>query len=275
MKPLTLVPITAALMGIAQPILACTIVPPPNMEPPVWIKPIQIGPNITTGTIYLQLNQQPGINSFTTGGVVGSNGIDECACAISFPSGFPASLNISEASFGRGNRDDIVDTFEEYMINTNERAFDFQRNPSFDDNFADANFPIVEGLPISPDSNNWFAFTDLDGVPAFTAQEPEGIEGFSLDTDNPYYFLAFDFEIDTSELPGEINGLPVQFAAGKLNNPNAPIRYTGSGNLQSEIIPEPSSELSLLALGTLGAALTLKRKLKSSKSSEKETTRVG
>ena len=40
-------------------------------------------------------------------------------------------------------------------------------------------------------------------------------------------------------------------------------------------VPEPTSTLSLLALGTLGAASTLKRKLKSSKSSEKETTKVG
>jgi hypothetical protein len=39
--------------------------------------------------------------------------------------------------------------------------------------------------------------------------------------------------------------------------------------------PEPTSTLSLLALGTLGAASTLKRKLKSSKPSEKETTKVG
>jgi hypothetical protein len=39
-------------------------------------------------------------------------------------------------------------------------------------------------------------------------------------------------------------------------------------------VPEPSSILSLLALGTLGAASTLKRQLKSSKSSEKETTKV-
>ncbi|MEY3554866.1 MAG: hypothetical protein RLZZ580_920 [Cyanobacteriota bacterium] len=38
--------------------------------------------------------------------------------------------------------------------------------------------------------------------------------------------------------------------------------------------PEPSQFLGLLALGTLGAASTLKRKLKSSKSSEKETTKV-
>ncbi|MCA2701408.1 MAG: matrixin family metalloprotease [Microcystis sp. M179S2] len=39
-------------------------------------------------------------------------------------------------------------------------------------------------------------------------------------------------------------------------------------------VPEPSSILSILGLGTLGAASTLKRKLKSSKSSEKETTKV-
>jgi hypothetical protein len=37
---------------------------------------------------------------------------------------------------------------------------------------------------------------------------------------------------------------------------------------------EPSTILSLLALGTLGAASTLKRKLKSSKSTEKEKTKV-
>ncbi|WP_430015963.1 PEP-CTERM sorting domain-containing protein [Microcystis aeruginosa FBCC-A68] len=40
-------------------------------------------------------------------------------------------------------------------------------------------------------------------------------------------------------------------------------------------VPEPTSTLSLLALGTLGAASTLKRQLKPSKSSEKETTKVG
>ena len=39
-------------------------------------------------------------------------------------------------------------------------------------------------------------------------------------------------------------------------------------------VPEPSSILSFLALGTLGAASTLKRKLKPSQSTEKETTKV-
>jgi len=40
-------------------------------------------------------------------------------------------------------------------------------------------------------------------------------------------------------------------------------------------VPEPSSTLSLSALGTLGAASTLKRQIKPSKSAEKETTKVG
>ncbi len=49
----------------------------------------------------------------------------------------------------------------------------------------------------------------------------------------------------------------------------------GSVNGRITSIPEPASTLSLLALGTLGAASTLKRKLKPSKSAEKETTKVG
>lgn len=39
-------------------------------------------------------------------------------------------------------------------------------------------------------------------------------------------------------------------------------------------VPEPTSTLSLIALGTLGSASTLKRKLKSSKSLEKELEKV-
>jgi hypothetical protein len=40
-------------------------------------------------------------------------------------------------------------------------------------------------------------------------------------------------------------------------------------------VPEPSSIIGLAVLGTLGAASTLKRQLKSCKTSEKETTKVG
>ncbi|QGZ92743.1 MAG: PEP-CTERM sorting domain-containing protein [Microcystis viridis Mv_BB_P_19951000_S69] len=40
-------------------------------------------------------------------------------------------------------------------------------------------------------------------------------------------------------------------------------------------VPEPNSLLGLVALGTLGAASTLKHKLKPSQSTTKETTKVG
>ena len=43
---------------------------------------------------------------------------------------------------------------------------------------------------------------------------------------------------------------------------------------QKKEVLEPTSILSLIALGTLGAASTLKRKLKSSKSADKELEKV-
>ncbi|BBH38777.1 hypothetical protein myaer102_12840 [Microcystis viridis NIES-102] len=46
------------------------------------------------------------------------------------------------------------------------------------------------------------------------------------------------------------------------------------GQHRTRTTPEPSTILSLLALGTLGAASTLKRKLKPSQLTEKETTKV-
>jgi hypothetical protein len=46
-------------------------------------------------------------------------------------------------------------------------------------------------------------------------------------------------------------------------------------NLDIKLVPEPTSTLSFLALGTLGTASTLKRKLKPSQSAKKETEKVG
>jgi hypothetical protein len=53
------------------------------------------------------------------------------------------------------------------------------------------------------------------------------------------------------------------------------VTWTFNGTIvKTTSIPEPTSILSFLALGTLGAASTLKRKLKPSKLTEKETTKV-
>jgi hypothetical protein len=60
-----------------------------------------------------------------------------------------------------------------------------------------------------------------------------------------------------------------------LNNGHIYFQFSGVHIGDHIKTPELSSPLSLLALSTLGAASTLKRKLKPSKSNEKETTKVG
>jgi hypothetical protein len=90
---------------------------------------------------------------------------------------------------------------------------------------------------------------------------------------------TFDF-IDgfSSELPGVIAGFSeILFSPSEgffTENP-ATIQLVATAKADGKTVPEPTSTLSLLALGTLGAASTLKRKLKPSKSTEKETTKVG
>ena len=76
-------------------------------------------------------------------------------------------------------------------------------------------------------------------------------------------------------------GTAVNNSAGGFSFPSITESDNGrfGPNFQFQVIstsvPEPTSTLGFLALGTLGAASTLKRKLKPSKSAEKETTKVG
>ncbi len=275
-------PATVALVTMTEQVLACTLTPPlvtpptptPGGDPPppgtpsYWIKGVDMV-NGSSGTIFLQLNAVAGVNDTLpqnlggTGGIGGSSN-DSCACALSLPDGTP--VDITSASVGRGNINDVVGTFEEYT------PFGFSRNSSFDDDFATATFAaasVVQGSPVSSDPADWFAFTDLDGVPAFTA-DANGINGFELTNAQPYYLLKYDF---TSPLSFndllDITGDRVQFAAGKLQTglgtpspSNGAIAYTNAPPLQAESVPEPTATLSLLSLGILGAGVTLKRKLK-------------
>ena len=64
------------------------------------------------------------------------------------------------------------------------------------------------------------------------------------------------------------------FSCTTLNGQNECGSRNFTRSFRVEKTNEPTSTLSLLALGTLGAASTLKRKLKSSKLTEKETTKV-
>ncbi|NET44749.1 hypothetical protein [Okeania sp. SIO2B3] len=66
----------------------------------------------------------------------------------------------------------------------------------------------------------------------------------------------------------------ILLGSGFIANGSNDLNVSSSLDIEVEKIPEPTFTLSFLALGTLGAASTLKRKLKSSKSSEKELEKV-
>jgi hypothetical protein len=95
--------------------------------------------------------------------------------------------------------------------------------------------------------------------------------------------LKFDLVTDAikndNTLSKNINYLPITFtlAPAVLGIPSSTTISLNANAIAYAFakVPEPTSTLSLLALGTLGAASTLKRKLKPSKSTEKETTKVG
>jgi hypothetical protein len=81
---------------------------------------------------------------------------------------------------------------------------------------------------------------------------------------------------DISAITYEFKGVHCQSAppAPRFLNPSTTEFESCALPPELPTVPEPTSTISLIALGTLGAASTLKRKLKSSKPSEKETTKV-
>ncbi|WP_287076142.1 MULTISPECIES: PEP-CTERM sorting domain-containing protein [unclassified Microcystis] len=83
----------------------------------------------------------------------------------------------------------------------------------------------------------------------------------------------------TTSIPSPDNHGNIAFKGGvngSLDFRNGTWTWTAQGDLTVCCkVPEPSTVISLLTLGTLGAASTLKRKLKPSQSTEKETTKVG
>ncbi len=87
--------------------------------------------------------------------------------------------------------------------------------------------------------------------------------------------------VNTSTFAGKIAGLnfypPSSDARPDfwLSSTDGARLMANSLNFVTKQVPEPNSLLGLFAIGTLGAASTLKRKLKPSKSTEKQTTKVG
>jgi hypothetical protein len=76
-----------------------------------------------------------------------------------------------------------------------------------------------------------------------------------------------------------VANIKITCAGGSSNVFNRALNASEIGQLalnpNNVSVPEPTSTLGLLALGTLGAVSTLQRKLKPSQSTEKETTKVG
>jgi len=83
--------------------------------------------------------------------------------------------------------------------------------------------------------------------------------------------------ININNAGGTINGgINIGNVSITINgNANCTIPCTSSGTSSIVSTPEPTSTLSLLALGILGAGATLKRKVKRSNSLEKEPTNIG
>ncbi len=117
------------------------------------------------------------------------------------------------------------------------------------DNLFNPDGGFAPDFPLLPVGDTFRKFS-FGGI-AFNIQEGTLIEPYQV-------FARSDFNSTWSNPPGfsDYAGCP------------------GSCVGVVEVVPEPTSTLSLLALGTLGTASTLKRKLKSSKLTEKETTKV-
>ena len=114
---------------------------------------------------------------------------------------------------------------------------------------------------------------------SITPNEPEQLLPFTLPGFTPslpdFTLLAgqsitFSEDVFAGSQPSDF-----LLAQMKVSSINDPTDFTFIMHEAQICVPEPSFTISFLALGTLGAASTLKRKLKPSQSTEKETTKVG
>lgn len=107
------------------------------------------------------------------------------------------------------------------------------------------------------------------GIDFYLQNISANLSFFSSGTDIFYIPYAYDPSTETTSYWSsgvKINGKP-SINVQQVDLPSDSIIVYA--HLQA--VPEPSTTLNLLILGTLGAASTLKRKMKTSKSSEKDT----
>ncbi len=265
--------VVTALTFIAEPAFACGLFDPPRDDmppdpPPTWIKFSQENP--AAALFGVQLN-----------GLFPAKTSTDCVCGLSLfdktnPQGsilasIP-SFDVSGVTFAITNTK--TNESRELVDMDGNPIFAMERDTSLDNGLANNEFTPDSSIgysAISNNADNWFGFSAI-------------VEPFTPPTlgDNEVFTMLFDIDFD----PGvrqALLGLGLQFASGKTSDPLDildplhlhPVAYSGEAMvMENENIPEPSSILSLLALGTLGAASTLKRKLKSSKSIEKEVEKA-
>jgi hypothetical protein len=117
--------------------------------------------------------------------------------------------------------------------------------------------------------------SNLSGAGEFSGAKTRGKNPlfFEVDENGDFCILKWRFSP-----PGSPAVMFLDLPQGFQNGTNIPIHGDIDATCPSDAclvpVPEPSSILGFLALGTLGAASTLKRKLKPSKSTEKETTKA-
>jgi hypothetical protein len=129
---------------------------------------------------------------------------------------------------------------------------------------TDGIFTLDYDIPVSTDTTDDFGLNGFN----FIWSGFEGNKSLSLNSSGTLTRTITAGDTFTVNIKNRAN------IFGRLTTRKASMDGIFTWNIQTTTVPEPCSSFGLLALGTLGAASTLKRKLKPSKSAEKETTKV-
>ena len=173
----------------------------------------------------------------------------------------PGTIDSGTGIFRITTTGDLEGLFSDVTVNGN-----LINSTGFNATIGSPGNQIPQGGAISY-STQWFSDQAI-GIDPDTGEEII-LGNFFLNSTNP--LSAFEYTVTNPELAL----ISSTFTIGEKYIFSTGLEITG--NVTKELItvvPEPTSTLGILALGTLGAASTLKRQLKSSKSSEKETTKV-
>ena len=168
----------------------------------------------------------------------------------------PNVLNVAAWDYVYQDDPDLTNTWIKFSLRPPQRVWDFS----------------LELFDSQGRSRGWFGNpTSPDWSMLMISPDIQEAQGFGYFYNQPGFDITRVTRIRLNEsTQGGVLFTEVNPVTG-LNRP-----WNAWNSLEVKVhVPEPTSTLSLLALGTLGAVSTLKRKLKPSQSTEKETTKVG